>query len=162
LLHEHQAGFVNRAVEAGYRTRSYLAQGKGKLSKEHDQVLKQQAISFVRYVLFADEPPFPGSGIDGLPEYKSAFLANRKVVNGKSLKDLDLKSHLFRYRCSYMIYSSAFQGLPKEFKQLFYVALRHALNPQQPNPDYAYMSREEKIAIHEIVKGTVKDLPPGW
>lgn len=162
LLHEHQAGFVNRAVEATYRTRSYLAEGKGKLSMAHDKLLKQQAMAFVRYMLFADEPPFPGSGIEGTPEYKEAFLANRKAVNGKSLKDLDLKSHLFRYRCSYMIYSSAFQGMPKEFKQLVYIALRHALNPQQSNPDYAYMSREEKIAIHEIVKGTIKDLPPGW
>ena len=35
---------------------------------------------------------------------------------GRSLRDFDLETHLFKYRCSYLIYSPAFRELPGEAK----------------------------------------------
>jgi hypothetical protein len=114
LLHEHQVGFVNRAVEAGgYRARTALFLSDGKLTPAQSQELDGQADILTRYLLFADEAPLPPGGIKPDSACQADFLANRRRdAEGASLKDLDLETRMFKYRCSYMIYSPAFQGLP--------------------------------------------------
>jgi hypothetical protein len=78
------------------------------------------------------------------------------------LKDFDLKSRLFKFRCSYMIYSPLFTGLPPELKQRIHARLAEALNIQRPDREYMYLPAPEKQAIHAILKATLKDLPQGW
>src|SRR5262245_57263895 len=55
LLLEHQAGFVNRAVEAGYRARTALFLSDGKLTSSQSAELDAQARLLARYLLFVDE-----------------------------------------------------------------------------------------------------------
>ena len=66
LVHEHQVGFVNRAVEASYRTRTALADGQGKLTPADAAMVEKQARGLARYLLFADEVPLPPGGVKGL------------------------------------------------------------------------------------------------
>lgn len=163
LLHEHQTGFVTRAVEASYRARTLLKEGGGKFRPPHRRELEAQADTLIRYLLFKDEVPLPKGGIDGDPLYKEQFLATRKATrSGQSLKDFDLRGHLFKHRCSYMIYSNAFAGLPALFKQGVYLRLGQALDTAKPNPEYAYLSASEKQAIRAILKETLPDLPSDW
>ena len=163
LLHEHQAGFVNRVVEASYRARAYLHAGHGALSAEHAQELDQQARSLARYLLFADEVALPVGGVEGDPVFKNDFLRNRRrAANGSSLKDFDLRTRLFQQRCSYMIYSQLFQGLPAAMKDRVFRKLAKALNADQPSADYAYLPASEKRAIRVILQETLADLPRGW
>ena len=92
-----------------------------------------------------------------------AFLATRKETrNGLSLKDFDLKTRLFKNRCSYMIYSNVFQGLPDLFKQGVYLRLGQALDTKTPNPAYSYLSAIEKQTLHGILKETLPGLPATW
>ena len=162
LLHEHQAGFANRVLQAAYRTRTALHLDKGSLSPAHNAELAEQARIVTRYLLFADEVPLPAGGIEGDAAFKKDFLAKRRVVQGGSLRDFDLRTRLFRYRCSYMIYSPEFQGLPAAMKQRIYLRLREALGTARPDPEYAQLPPAEKAAIHTILKATLPDLPPGW
>ena len=162
LLHEHQAGFVDRVVEASYRTRTYLHEGNGKLSPEHRLELERQAETIVRYLLFADEAPLPKDGIAGDVPFKEDFLRTRRSVGGVSLKDFDLKAHLFRHRCSYMIYSRVFGGLPSEMKGRIYRRLQKALSIAQRDANYAYLPDIEKTTIRRILNETLSDLPTGW
>ena len=161
LLHEHQIGFVNRAVGATYRTRELVAAGKAT-----DVVLTELdglARTFTRYLLFADEVPLPRGAVTGDPAYKTDFLRTRRPdTRGASLKDFDLQTHLFRHRCSFMIYSAAFTGLPPEMKQRVYSRLWQALDLTRPDPEYAYLPPAEKQAIRSILRTTLKDLPTGW
>ncbi|MBI5774947.1 MAG: hypothetical protein HZA89_14555 [Verrucomicrobia bacterium] len=158
LLHEHQAGFVNRVVEAGYRARTVLAASKGKLALAQVKELDEQANKVVRYALFADEAPLPRGGVAGDAAFKADFLKSRRATpGGISLKDFDLQTRIFKHRCSYMIYSSIVQGLPAEMKQRVYQRLRAALDPQRPDKEYAYLPAAEKQAIHGILKATLKD-----
>ncbi len=160
LLHEHQIGFVNRAIAATYQTRAILA--KGLLVSAADTVeLDKTARAFTRYLLFADEVRLPAP-VAGDATFKTDFQQNRCAVSGASLKDFDLQTRLFRYRCSYMIYGAAFQGLPAAMKQRVYRRLGEALNPARPDPEYAYLPLAEKQAIHNILRGTLPDLPSGW
>jgi len=161
LLHEHQIGFVNRAVAATYHTRALLA--KGPLDDAGITELEAQARDFTRYLLFADEIPLPAGGVAGEPSYKADFLKTRRAdAQGESLKDFDLQTRLFRNRCSYMIYSAAFSGLPPEFKERVYRRIGQALDAQHPDSEYAYLPAPEKQAIHRILRATLTDLPASW
>jgi len=163
LIHEHQAGFVNRVLEAGYRARTALHSSQGKLTTEQEGELADQAGRLTRYLLFADEVKLPSGGVAGDEAFKRDFLqAKRTAKNGASLRDFDLQTRLFRHRCSYMIYSRVFQGLPAEMKQRVYLRLREALDPRRPHPDYAYLPVAEKTAIRVILKETLPDLPADW
>jgi hypothetical protein len=163
LLHEHQAGFVNRVVEASYRARTYLHASHGQLNAEQAEELDKQARIITRYLLFADEAPWPIGSVDGDAAFKSDFLRNRKVAaEGLSLKDLDLATRLFKHRCSYMIYSSIFEGLPSAMKERIYQGLGAALRIEKPVEEYAYLPVEEKRAIRRILRETMAGLPNGW
>lgn len=156
LVFEHQVGFTNRAIEARYLTRAALAAGKGRLSNEDAKMLDAKADEFTRYLLFADEAPLPRGGIEGDADFRAAFLSSRKAApDGASLKDLDLKTRLFRYRCSYMIYSRSFTTLPKEFKDRVYARLSVALSETQSAPEFSYLPVAEKRAIRSIVAATL-------
>lgn len=161
LLHEHQAGFVNRVLEAGYRARTSLFLGKGKLSTEAATELDQQANMVVRYMLFADEVPLPKGGVAGEADFKRDFTNQGRKVNGISLRDFDLQTRMFKHRCSYMIYSPVFQGLLPEIKQRIYRRLRAALDVKKADPEYAYLPAAEKQAILEILSKTLPDMPKG-
>ena len=160
LLHEHQAGFVNRVVEAGYRARTALHGSNGQLTAAQAAELDEQAKIITRYLLYADEAPLPPGGVEGDAAYKTDFLRTRRATNdGISLKDFDLKTRLFKYRCSYMIYSPVFGGLPPPMKEGIYRRLGAALNSTSPDKDYDYLPVAEKEAIRRILGATLKDFP---
>ena len=46
--------------------------------------------------------------------------AGPKDSTGRSLRDLDLDRRMFRYPCSFLIYSEAFNALPKPALDYFY------------------------------------------
>jgi hypothetical protein len=161
LLHEHQLGFVNRVVEASYRARTALHQSGGKLTPEQNAELDEQSRIVTRYLLFADEAALPGGGIEGDANYKTDFLRNRRpAASGAALKDFDLRARLFKNRCSYMIYSPVFEGLPAPMKERIYERLAAALTSK--DRDYDYLPAPEKKTIREILKATLNDLPVNW
>jgi len=163
LLHEHQAGFVNRVVEAGYRARTALFLSDGKLTPSQSAELDAQARIVVRYLLFADEVPLPAGGVEPDVTFKADFLRNRRATaEGLSLKDLDLGTRLFKHRCSYMIYSPVFEGLPEVMKTRIYSLLREALKDGDTDAEFASLPLVEKKAIHGILRATLKDLPAAW
>jgi len=160
LLHEHQAGFVNRVVEASYRARTALYLSPEKLTAAQEAELNEQARIVVRYLLFADEVPLPVGGVEADRAYRKDFLANRRATpDGLSLKDLDLSTHLFRHRCSYMIYSPVFEGLPAVMKRRIYAQLGSALSNENHGGEFAYLPTAEKESIRRILAATLKDWP---
>ena len=139
------------AVQAAYRARSLEHKYAGQVEAAHSE-LDLLAHGLVRYLLFADEIPLPSGGVAGDPAFKAEFLAARHVAPvGGSLRDLDLRTRLFRYRCSYMIDSPSFIGLPTVLKTRVEQALARALDEDRPDHDFAYLPAEEKRAIRTIL-----------
>ncbi len=156
LIFEHQTGFTNRVTEARYLTRAALAAGKGRIGAEDMKALEAKADALARYVMFADEAPLPKEGITGDSDFKTEFLRNRKPApDGTALKDLDLRTHLFKYRCSYMLYSRVFASLPSEFKKLVYARLSAAVGETNASRDFSYLPPAEKRSIRAIVGATL-------
>jgi hypothetical protein len=162
LIHEHQVGFVNRVVEAGYRARTALFLSEGKLTAAQSAELDEQARLVTRYLLFTDEAPLPVGGIEPDAAFKADFLSNRRVTaDGLALKDLDLTTRLFQHRCSYMIYSPVFEGLPEIMKTCIYERLQKALSEERDG-DFAFLPTAEKRIIRSILRTTIKGLPASW
>ena len=163
LLHEHQVGFVNRVVQVQYRLRTALKRSNGRLSDEDRKEVSRLVEELTRYLLFADEAPLQGKGLQCDALYQDEFLANRRRSSkGDSLKDLDLTTHIFRNRCSYMIYSPVFQNLPVGFKKRIYARIGEALSLTKSDPEFAFFSPDEKTRVRTILKETLPDLPADW
>ncbi len=163
LLHEHQAGFVNRVILGTYRTRYLEHQSKGQLTAEQQKQINQDAAMIVRYALFADETPLPSGGIKGDEAFKNDFRQTRVALsNGASLKDFDLKTRMFRYRCSYMIYTPLWDGMPAPLKKQVYAYLGAALSEARPVAEFGYLPLQEKRAIRAILRETKPDLGASW
>lgn len=159
LVHEHQLGFDNRVIQAAYLGREMEAKGAS-LSAEDEARLNDKAREVVRYVLFADEAKLPAGGIVGDPQFIKDFSRNKKAVAGASLKDFDLKTRMFRNRCSYMIYTPQWEKLPTVIKTRIYAAMKAALSGK--NRDFAYLTDAERRNIVAILRETLPDLPAEW
>jgi hypothetical protein len=70
----------------------------------------------IEVLLLADEASItePIRGTAGYTEWLMA--AGERDKQGRSLRDLDLTRRMFKYPCSYLIYSEAFDDLPAQMR----------------------------------------------
>lgn len=162
LVNEHQMGFENRLVYAIYTVRQLKSDDKGMLGTAAKAEIDERAQEMARYIMFADEAKFPAKGMVGDETYAKDFLRDRKLSKaGLSLKDLDLKTRMFKHRCSYMIYSDTWKAAPKELKDRVYYHMALYLR-EQPDAQHAHIPPVERLAIRSILKDTMTDLPGWW
>ena len=126
-------------------------------------VFDSQAEKILDALLCRDEAAWPAGGIQGDGVFAPAYAKTRKPdTKGRSLRDLDLQTRLFRYRCSPLIYSQSFATLPKELRDIVLLRLSSGLRASPPSPSFGHLAEAERIAIHEILTQTIADLPAGW
>ena len=163
LLMDHQIGMHDRLIEAHYRVRHAYHEYENKykdaeIAPPVKEVLETEADRVVKYLLFSDEVPLSGERVQGSPDFERVFLATKKPnAQGKSLKDLNLKDRMFEHRCSYMIYSRSFDGLPRPLKEAVYCKLHAVLTAEQPEAPYEHLSAAERVVILEILRETKED-----
>jgi len=101
--------------------------------------------------------------IQGTSGYAREFAARGPSDSqGRSLREFDLKKRLFKYPCSYLIYSEAFDGLPEAVKDPIYQRLWEVLIGQDKSDAFAHLSSEDRSAIREILRDTKPGLPDYW
>jgi len=104
-------------------------------------------------MLFLDEEPLR-SPVKGVSTFTETFSRRGpRDSQGRSLRDFELKTRLFRYPLSYMIYSAAFDGLPDQVRVRIYQRLYERLSSD---------SSETAKAILDIVRATKAGLPDYW
>ena len=75
-------------------------------------------------MVFADEAPLVDT-VTGSSTFQKTFpQRGPRDAQGRSLRDYDLKTRLFQYPLSYMIYSAAFDALPADAKRAVYGKLK--------------------------------------
>lgn len=159
LLHDHQAGFHNLITEAVYKFRELTAPEHGPLTPDDEKELDRHAEEIVSYLLFKNEAKLPPGGITGYPDYVKDFQANRRPgPGGLSLKDLDLNTRLFRHRCSYMLYSDHWNGLPAPVRDRCWRRMKVLLSANDPG-HAAWLPAEERAAIRQILAATLPEYP---
>ena len=174
LVLEHQCEMQNVLSRAANYTR--LAIHRQKMLREElgepptDElvgssltVAKSQVEKILKQLLFSEEIMLPDAGIQGRDVFQSAFQSNaRRDPEGRSLKDFQLKHRLFKYRCSYMIYSTAFEDLPSILKRMLYSRLLEVLDGEDTSSEFSHLGSHEKETIKAILIATKEDLPPTW
>jgi hypothetical protein len=156
LVLEHQAQMQNLIT----RLRVVSKQSPGESLQTPE--LKAAVNDLVQYLLFADEAELETPIASGLP-FAAHFEARGPFDrHGRCLRQFDLKTRLFKYPCSYMIYSEAFDALPRQAKLLVYRRLWKILTLQDTDAAFARTPAETKRAILEILLETKTDLPIDW
>jgi hypothetical protein len=169
---EHQTQMVNLMTRVGWEARmasaesAAISKSLGEPTTELRDSAKHRIDAaveeLVEYMLFVDETKLtaPIKGTSGF----TAEFAKRGPADpqGRSLREFDLKTRMFRYPLSYMIYSDAFDGMPDVVKERVYRRLYDILSGKDANPKFANFSAADRKAIIEIVAATKKGLPDYW
>jgi hypothetical protein len=156
MVLEHQTHMQNFITRLNYETTLALQQ------YGHIKYQKSTANAFLRYLLFTEEVQL-NSPVSGSPEFVKTFAARGpRDKQGRSLRDFDLQTRLFKYPCSYLIYSEAFDALPKAMKEFLYARLHEILAESDSNADFQGITDKEKRAIIEILADTKPELAEFW
>lgn len=167
LVQDHQIGLLNTLYESLYRWRTalYLANEKRsaagqapltQLEAKEIESLMPRFDKSVKQFLFAGEAPLPKGGFRGDPSFIEAFRASRREDSkGRSLRDFDLKTRLMKHRCSHMILSPQFQGMPIEFRKLIYSRIREVLKADDATAGFEHLGADEREMLLEILDETV-------
>jgi hypothetical protein len=155
LVLAHQTHMTNLITRAGWEARLAAA------SPSADAVARvnEAARDLVDYLLFVDEAPLAGP-VKGTSGFAEAFAAGGpKDAQGRSLRDLDLQRRLFRYPCSYMIYTPAFDGMPQMARDAVYARLWQVLSGKETDARYRRLAAADRQAILSILRATKAGLP---
>jgi hypothetical protein len=172
LVLAHQTQMHNLITVANYKTRLALYAEKGAhqsndkaagaISEATRRKIEGASEELLRYLLFADETPLDDP-IVGSSSFARDFAARGpRDPKGRSLRDFDLRRRVFKYPCSYLIYSEALDALPKPAKDIVYRRLLEVLTGHDQSPEYAKFSAADRRAILEILLATKPNLPSDW
>ena len=116
--------------------------------------LRQGVEQLVRELLFIGEAPFDGA-MKGTTSFVRDFASmGPRDAKGRSLRDFDLQTRLFRYPLSFLIYSEGFEAMPEVARRAVYARLRAILNESDTNIDFAGISGPDRTAVLEILRET--------
>lgn len=174
MVMEHQTQMHNLITHANYQGR-FALRDEAVINKMLERPADHRSPStrrrfdsaahrLVKYMLFVDEARLtdPVRGTSGFArQFAQQGLRDGR---GRSLREFDLESRLFKYPCSYLIHSAAFEKLPEPVKASVYRRLWEVLTGQfnDEDGDYSHLSETDRRAILEILGETKTGLPEYW
>lgn len=154
---EHQTRMTNLLIRVGWDARIALNANKWDAAQ-----MDSEAEQLITYMLFADEAPLKAP-VTGVSTFTQTFAARGpRDKQGRSLRDFDLKTRLFRYPVSYMIYSPAFDSLPGMLRDRIYQRMYDVLSGKDQTKPFEKLSPDARQAALEIVRDTKTNLPAYW
>ena len=164
MVSEHQIKLGNLITRANFQTRMALDYEK-RLKSELGYPTQTRLDSVSARIHSATESLVEGllmckeerltAEIKGTSGYTENFASHGpRDTKGRSLRDFDLRSRLFMYPCSYMIYSEAFDGLPAESREYVYLRMYDVLSGKDTSEKFAHLSPEDRKTIFEVLKDT--------
>ena len=172
LVMEHQAEGHNLLARASFLTRMALHYEQS-LNRELKQPLdhrwesttsriKSAAEPLVEYLLMSGEAKL-SAPVRGTSAFADEFAAAApRDSQGRSLRDLDLNTRLFKHPCSYLVYSPSFDALPKEVHDYVLQRLWDVLQGRDASEKFAHLTPEDRQAVREILAATRPEWPSYW
>ena len=172
LVQDHQVHMHNLLAAANYETRyalydqqiidKALESDAGRLRYSTRRRIASAGEKFLRYMLFTEEVPLSDE-VSGTTRFAETFSRRGpRDREGRSLYQLDLKTRLLKYPCSYLIYTEAFDQLPVPMKEYLYRRLWEILSGQDQTDSYARLKPSMRRTILEILLQTKPGLPDYW
>ena len=149
MMLEHQSRLLNLMARAGWEERIGLDAGA-----------REPGIrELVDYLLFVDETPLPGP-VRGTSRFSQTFEnQGPRDTRGRSLRELECRTRMMRYPCSFLIYSEPFDALPPKTRAAVYERMWAILSGAVQDSRYQRLSPSDREAIVEILRDTKPDLP---
>lgn len=161
MTFEHQTQMWNLLSRVAWQARIAELAGSTDHARNRNE-LRADIEDLVAYMLFAGEARIE-QPIEGVSSFARTFAARGvRDRQGRSLRDFDLKTRLFRYPLSYVIYSEAFDALPAAARDLVYQRLFEVLSGVDTDAAFAHLSPRDRRAILGIIRDTKHDLPDMW
>lgn len=169
LVLAHQTQMHNLITLTNYQTRIALYKAHLPADAKPDSIpaevralYEKPAEQLVQYLLFANEAALTDR-VKGDSGFTEEFAARGpRDPKGRSLRDFDLRTRIFKYPCSYLIYNPAFDSLPAQAKEFVYHRLFEILTGHDQSPAYARLDGVTRRAIYEILLATKPGLPAEW
>jgi len=147
LVFDHQAHAINLLTRLNWESR-VSGNGVGRLVNE-----------LADYLLFVGEMP-PSVALFPRPGFAEQLASKvPKDRQGRSLGELDLNRRLFRYPCSYIIYTQAFDALPADVRNAVYHRMADILSGADSSRKYAALSAADRRDVLEILRDTKPEFP---
>ncbi|MGB7342753.1 MAG: hypothetical protein WBD20_00925 [Pirellulaceae bacterium] len=160
MVLEHQTQMHNAFTRADFTVRKHRHDRVDE--KELAALIQQAAQPVIEYMLFCDETPLT-QAVKGSVVFATEFAERGPADDQKrSLRDFDLATRLFRYPCSYLIYSTAFDSLDASLRQEIYRQLAIVLTGKNDSSKFKHLDETMRETIVEILRATKSDLPDGW
>ncbi len=166
---EHQTHMTNLITRVGWETRMALHYQTGinkALGSPEDEIsestrrrIQSASDELVEYLLFAGEAPLEGP-VKGTSGFARAFSAlGPRDRKGRGLRDFDLERRMFRYPCSFLIYSEAFDALPEMARDRVYRRMWEVLSGKDQSKAFAHLTSTDRQNVLEILRDTKPTLP---
>ena len=157
---EHQTRMSDLMIRVGWEARVLEHDGTGATPSRARFDSDIEAL--VAYMLFAEEAPLQDP-IQGISTFTKTFAERGpRDQQGRSLRDFDLHTRLFKYPLSYMVYSEAFENLPRQVRDRIYARVYDVLSGKDQSARFKRLSAADRRAIFEIVRDTKPGLPAYW
>ncbi|MFK7769684.1 MAG: hypothetical protein AB8B55_20920 [Mariniblastus sp.] len=164
MVLEHQTQMHNAITFANFETRRALHQSLTMnkiLGREPNFVsdsakrrIKSAAENLVEHLLMCDEFPLT-SPVAGSGNFSNEFATRgKRDSQGRSLRDFDLRTRMFKYPCSFLIYSESFAGLPDEVRIPTLTRLVEVLDGRDESKKFEHLSTDVRQAIEQILVET--------
>jgi hypothetical protein len=159
MVLEHQTQMTNLLTRVAWQARLAAAPGHRSLP---GGTLADDVAELVDYMVFAGEAPLPAP-LSGVATFATTFAARGpRDARGRSLRQFDLDTRLFKYPLSYLVHSAQFAALPTHVRHDVLARVKGLLSAPPSGPRYAHLTAEVRTAVLEIVRATIPDLPAGW
>lgn len=159
LVFEHQTTVTNLLTRVALRAR---LDADPRSRPAAGPTLADDVRDLVDQLLFTGEAPL-AARLEGVSGFAARFAAaGPRDRAGRSLRDFDLESRVFRYPLSYLIHSAQFQRLPGSLRHDVLREILRRLTASPEDPRSAHLTAPVRAAIRDIVRQTVPDLPEGW
>jgi len=172
MVLEHQGEGHNRLTRANFITRQALHE-QAELNKAFGDppTTRSESITkrihwtceaVVKYLLFCEEAKLTDA-VAGTSDFAKEFAARGPFdAKKRSLREFNLKTRLFKYPLSYLVYSRSFDSLPAEAKERVYLRLWEVLTGKDTSKEFEHLSKDDRTAVLEILRDTKPDLPAYW
>lgn len=168
MVLEHQIQMQNHLTRANYENRAAshydgvmnaaLDRPEDHVSESTDRRIAAVGDKLLEYLLFSDEFRLTAP-VEGTSAFAREFAARGpRDSQGRSLRDFDLQTRLFKYPCSYLIYSDSFNQLPPGVKSYVTQKLHDVLTGRDWSEEFAHLSNPDRSAILQILTETKPDL----
>jgi hypothetical protein len=172
MVLEHQATAHNRLTAANFSARitardarimdEALDRADGSESDSTRRRLDAAAEKVLDVLLFVGEQTLT-EPIQGTSSFAAEFQRRGPLdSHGRSLRQLDLQTRLFRYPCSYLIYSEACDALPAPLRDRLLRRLWEVLTGGDSSAKFQHLSAGDRQDILAILRETKPGLPEYW